>query len=401
MNEKGFKILVADDDNISRRLLQKTLERWGYEVVVVKNGKEAWEKFQSDHFSLIITDWMMPVMDGLELVRRIREFPREDYVYIIMLTAKSMKEDVVIGMEAGADDFLVKPFNQDELRVRLRAGERIVHLERKLSLRNVELEEANRRMRRDLEAAAKIQESLLPSVLPANPHFEVAWHFEPCEELAGDILNVFNLDENNLGVYILDVSGHGVAAALLAVTLSRLLSPVLDQSSIIKTRLENPPRYAITPPAEVADQLNRRFQMDAETGQYFTIIYGLFNVPHREFRFVSAGHPPIVHISHFNDPRLVQVSGLPIGFMEQWEYTEMKIPYSKGDRFYMYSDGIIEARAPNQKMYGTDRLLETLNASRHLPLKESIQRVLTDLQEWTRKDIMEDDVSILAVEIRQ
>ncbi len=401
MSEKGFKILVADDDNISRRLLQKTLERWGYTVTVVKNGEEAWEKFRTDHFSLIITDWMMPVMDGLELVRRVREYPRKDYVYIIMLTAKSLKEDVVVGMEAGADDFLIKPFNQDELRVRLRAGERIVHLERKLSQRNEELEEANRRMRRDLEAAAKIQESLLPSTLPANPHFEVAWHFKPCEELAGDILNVFSLDENNLGVYLLDVSGHGVAAALLAVTLSRLLSPVLDQSSIIKTRLENPPRYAITPPAEVANQLNRRFPMDAETGQYFTIIYGLFNVVDREFRFVSAGHPPIVHLSRINGPRLVQVSGLPIGFMEQWEYSEVQIPFTKDDRFYMYSDGIIEARSPNQKMYGTDRLLQTLNASRHLPLNDSIQQVLKDLQEWTRREILEDDVSILAVEIRQ
>ncbi len=395
-----MKILVAEDDKVSRRLLVRTLQKWGHDVVEAPDGQQAWETFQQQTFPMVITDWMMPHMDGIDLVKKIRSVPTDEYVYIIMLTARAEKNDLIEGMEAGADDFLVKPVNNDELRVRLRAGERIVELEKKLSMRNHELEETNRRMRRDLEAAAKIQEALLPSSLPENHRYQVAWHFDPCDELAGDVLNFFHLDENNLGMYVLDVSGHGVAAALLAVTLSRLLSPVLDQSSIIKTRLENPPRYAITPPREVANQLNRRFQMDADTGQYFTMIYGVLDVAQRKFQFVSAGHPPIILVPAEGEARQIQVPGLPIGFMEEWDYSQDEIQLHPGDRFYMYSDGIIEARNDKEKMFSKNRLTEVLGKARKLSLQESIHYTLQKLKEWTNGRPIDDDVTILGVEVK-
>ncbi len=131
-----MRILIADDEGVSRKLLQAYLERWGNEVVVALNGAEAWRLFEQDHISVVITDWMMPEMDGLELLQRIRATPGRGYVYTILLTAKTQKEDLVTGMEAGADDFLTKPFDRDELRVRLRAAERILHLEQ--SLRDAE-----------------------------------------------------------------------------------------------------------------------------------------------------------------------------------------------------------------------------------------------------------------------
>src|SRR5262249_10795760 len=163
------KVLIAEDDLISAQVLQTFLEKWGHNVVAAENGAEAWQLFQEHDISLVISDWMMPEMDGLELVRRIRSCPRPGYVFIILLTAKSRKEDIVRGMEAGADDFLAKPFDREELRVRLRAGERIVRLEQNLARQNEELQRANaaitaanQRMKRDLEAAAKVQQSLLP-----------------------------------------------------------------------------------------------------------------------------------------------------------------------------------------------------------------------------------------------
>jgi len=127
-----MKVLIADDDPISRKLLQSYLQKWGCEVTAAENGVEAWSAFQRDEFPVVITDWMMPELDGVELVRRIRSGPRLGYVYVILLTGKGQKEDLVSGMEAGADDFLTKPFDRDELRVRLRAGERIVALEQQV-----------------------------------------------------------------------------------------------------------------------------------------------------------------------------------------------------------------------------------------------------------------------------
>src|SRR6516225_7360913 len=137
----AMKVLIAEDERVSRLLLQSHLQKWGHEVTAATRGDEAWHLFESGSYPLVITDWMMPEVDGPELIRRIRASTRPGYVYIILLTALSQKRDVVRGMEAGADDFVTKPFDQEELRVRLRAGERIIQLEQTLAAQNQALRE--------------------------------------------------------------------------------------------------------------------------------------------------------------------------------------------------------------------------------------------------------------------
>ena len=129
-----MKVLVAEDEAVSQRILKNYLEKWGYEFELVSDGAAAWELLQQQDFPIVLTDWLMPHMNGDELIRRIRDREGDvPYVYAILLTAKSQKEDLVEGMDAGADDFLTKPFDRDELRVRLREGERVVRLERTLA----------------------------------------------------------------------------------------------------------------------------------------------------------------------------------------------------------------------------------------------------------------------------
>lgn len=128
-----MKILVADDSIVSRHLLDATLRRWGYEVVIACDGNEAWQLLQqNDAPNLAILDWMMPGMTGLEVCRLVRQQAHEPYTYILLLTSKSLKEDLIEGMEAGADDYITKPFDQHELKVRLRAGTRLVELQAEL-----------------------------------------------------------------------------------------------------------------------------------------------------------------------------------------------------------------------------------------------------------------------------
>ncbi len=128
-----MKILIAEDDPISRRLLEATLSEWGYDVLVTSDGSEAWETMQQPEApGLVISDWMMPHMDGLELCRKIRQMDRTGYIYFIILTAKGRKKDVIEGLEAGADDFLIKPFDREELKCRTRIGERIIKLEQRI-----------------------------------------------------------------------------------------------------------------------------------------------------------------------------------------------------------------------------------------------------------------------------
>lgn len=138
-----MKILIADDDEISRRILEVTLTVAGHEVVVTQNGAAAWAILeQEDSPKLAILDWMMPEMDGLEVCRQARRLPSSTPVYIILLTAKARKEDVVRGLEAGANDFMHKPFNREELRARVRVGEMVVNLRQNLAARVEELENA-------------------------------------------------------------------------------------------------------------------------------------------------------------------------------------------------------------------------------------------------------------------
>src|SRR4051812_23197374 len=157
-----MRILVAEDERITRMTLCRQLQSWGHEVTAAEDGQHAFEKFAGGEFDIVITDWEMPRMSGVELVTRIREAPRPIYTYIIILTSRSDKADVVDGIERGADDFLSKPFDKEELRVRLLAGERIVRLERALSKQNAELREASERIHSGLRAAARVQQSMLP-----------------------------------------------------------------------------------------------------------------------------------------------------------------------------------------------------------------------------------------------
>src|SRR5258705_13775319 len=126
-----MRILIAEDDTTSRIIRDESLTRLGHEVVAVTNGQEAWAIFQQDHVSLVISDWMMPDLDGLELCRRIRAENRPRYTYIILLTALEGKESYLEAMEAGADDFATKPLDPDQLHARLRGAERSLGLQAK------------------------------------------------------------------------------------------------------------------------------------------------------------------------------------------------------------------------------------------------------------------------------
>jgi sigma-B regulation protein RsbU (phosphoserine phosphatase) len=401
-----LKVLIAEDDFISAQVLQNYLEKWGHEVVAAQNGAEAWRRFQEDHVSLVISDWMMPEVDGLELVRRIRALERPGYVYVILLTAKSAKEDIVRGMEAGADDLLVKPFDREELRVRLRAGERIVRLEQSLAHRNEELETANaqitaanRRMQRDLDAAVRIQRALLPGALPEFPDARFAWAFQPCEELAGDILGVVGLDERHAALYVLDVSGHGVAAALSAVSARHFLSPVATPTALLRRTVPGSRAVQLVSPAEVAAELNRQFPIDPVTGQFFTLVYGVVALDGREFRYVSAGHPPPIYVPASGAARTLASSGYPVGVLEDVDYEERSLRLESGDRLYLYSDGVPEAFDAKGEQFGTPRLLGALEASRREPLQASLDGLLARLEQWRGSPQPVDDVSVLAVEV--
>jgi sigma-B regulation protein RsbU (phosphoserine phosphatase) len=194
------------------------------------------------------------------------------------------------------------------------------------------------------------------------------------------------------------VSGHGVAAALLSVTLSRLLSPPPDPSTILlgDRAVRDPPDA--TPPAEVADRLNRLFPYDAATGQFATLIYGVLDVSTGDFRHVSAGHPGPIHLPATGPPVPLESPGFPIGLAGE-AYGERCVRLAAGDRLYLYSDGLPDAMNPEGQRFGDARLLEAVCRGRAVPLQDGMATLLSEITRWQRGEKPHDDISILAVEV--
>lgn len=257
------------------------------------------------------------------------------------------------------------------------------------------LETANRRMSADLAAAAKVQRAMLPVEMPESPCAEFSWTFRPCTELAGDILNVFRLDQRRIGMFILDVSGHGVAAALLSVTLSRLLSPSSGRSLLFAQD-----GHRIESPAGVVARLNREFRMDERTRQYFTIFYAILDEETREFRYVAGGHAGPIWMRPGSSPDLHEATGPPVGLLPAAPYREHVLLLEPGHRLYLYTDGLIEAEDPNGEEFGRLRLRRAIEDAASLPLAESLESVLSAVDFWCQRSDADDDISMLALEIR-
>jgi len=404
-------LLVVDDNKSNRQSLCQLLEQQGYAVTVGKDGLQALELAGRDPFDLVLLDIMMAGLNGLEVLKTLRTRFSATRMPIIMTTARGQSEDIVEALKLGANDYVTKPIDFPVLLARIQtqlslkhAVERIVRLEQNLTQRNEELEAANdklravnARMKHDLKAAARIQEAFLPPELPRLPGVKASWIFRPCEELAGDMLNVFPLDDAHLGLYLLDVSGHGVAAALLAVTLSHELSPRRDPSSLLIQTGEGPADERVVGPAEVAGLLNRRFPWDPATEQFFTMIYGVLNVHTGELRYVSAGHPGLIHVPHGREAVLRETPSLPVG-VGPGDYPEHRLELRPGDRLYLYSDGLVDALNPDRAALGKERLCAAVNQVRPVALPEGLAELWRTVEAWCGGSRFKDDISLLAVE---
>jgi sigma-B regulation protein RsbU (phosphoserine phosphatase) len=406
-------LLVVDDDEANRDMLSRRLERKGFAVTVAEDGGRAIELVRSRPFDLVLLDVLMPGLSGMEVLRELRQSHPATELPVIMATALSESGDVVEALRLGANDYVSKPLDFPVVLARIQAQlslkqavEEVLRLERSLEQRNQELlgvnarlEEANRRMERDLRAAARIQESFLPRGEPRFPQARFAWHYRPCEELAGDGLNVFALDDRHAALFVFDVSGHGVASALLSVTLSRVLSPPSDPTSVLRPEVGNHAgsNGRPTPPAEVAGRLNRMFPFDEATEQFFTILYGVLDAATGEFRYVSAGHPGVAHVPAAGPSRIIDTRGFPIGLADV-PYEEHALPMAPGDRIVLYSDGIPEAMDGEGQVFGGDRLIEALDRARGGPLDGAVASLLDELRDWTGSAGLRDDVSLVAVE---
>jgi phosphoserine phosphatase RsbU/P len=391
-------ILAVDDTPANLQVLAGMLKDRGYKVRPVPSGKLALLAARRDPPDLILLDINMPEMNGYEVCELLKADDNLRGIPVIFISALAEQLDKVKAFAIGGVDYITKPFQIEELHARVDTHLKLRRLQIELEEANARLEKANGRMSRALNAAAKIQQTFLPREIPRIPGTDFAWVYRPCDELAGDGLNVIPLGDGKVGLYILDVSGHGVSAALLSVTMSRLLSPPSEPSSILVRDKAVRDRVEITPPTEVAAHLNRLFPFDSPTEQFATMLYGILDVSNGEFRYVSAGHPGPVYLPSGADPVILESHGSPIGLADD-AYEERSVHLRAGDRLYLYSDGVSEAMDGAGERFGDARLLEAIGRRRAEPLQESVATLMGEIARWHGSESPQDDISSLAVEI--
>lgn len=394
-----MNILIVEDARDQRLMLSVVLRKKGHQVLEAENGKEALTLLQQDNsVRIIISDWMMPEMDGIDLLKAVRDSEVGHYIYFILLTGKTEREAVVEGMNEGADDFLNKPVNFDELDARLNAGIRIIELENTLDERNRQISRAIETIEKDLESAATTQAELLcqPATIQ-NVSFD--WFFQPSRILGGDMFGYQAVDGEHVGFYQLDVAGHGIPSALFSFTLNNIMSETSDRGAIVKEFTDKPPYYQVRSPENVLASLNRRFQGTPESMLYFTIAYGVINSRTGQMLMSQAGHPPPLWLQRNNNAvEPVSGGGVPVGMMPDMEYETTRVQLQPGDRLFLYSDGITECENKEGEQFGEDRLLACLQQCFSDTLKQAVERVEQQIRVWNQSDSFEDDVTFLILE---
>ena len=410
---------MAADHSSEVEALVHSFSAYGFELNLVPDGETVLTSCLELKPDIIFLDVTLAGLSGFDTCLRLKELDETKHIPVIFVTAPSDRVNTVKGFSVGAVDYVTRPFQIEEviarttthLRVRnlqVLLEEIITNLQEEVAERTRTeealqesmhiIQQANDRMKNDLAAAARVQQALLPDVLPELSHASFAWSYQPCSELGGDSLNVFQLDADHVGLYVLDVSGHGVSASLLSVTLSRVLIPRRDPSCLIIKKNRSPETETLASPAEIATRLNSMFPMTQESRQYFTLIYGILNVQNGEFRYTCAGHPPPLYLAPNQAISQYEVGNVPIGLFEDSHYDEGIIQLEAGGRLYLYSDGLVEARNVSREFFGETRLQETLKATHKSPLQMSVNATEKAVLDWTGNNHAQDDLSILAFE---
>jgi sigma-B regulation protein RsbU (phosphoserine phosphatase) len=257
---------------------------------------------------------------------------------------------------------------------------------------------AHKLLESDLKAAAWMQENLLPPHALQAHGIRCEWRLEPSSYVAGDTFNLFAMNEEQVCVYLLDVSGHGVPAAMLSVTLSSLLTADASHGNPLRRYDRDRGSFEPLSPGDAIRELNRRFQ--SKDDRYFTMIYGLFNTSSSVMSFAQAGHPsPILMRKAGGRPEILGGGGMPIGVFPEIHADCFDVKVCQGDRLLLYSDGVTECMNARSEEFGENRLLSYLEGCNTQPLNELLAGLLEEIKGWRDARESEDDLSLLALEI--
>jgi len=401
----SHRVLVVEDSQAQRKVIALLLRRWGFEVLEASSGEEALEIVGETQIDIVISDWVMPGMSGPVLCETLRALNEERYTYFILLSSKSEKAEIAQGLGHGADEFVTKPVNPQELRARIRAGERILEMQSELHDKNALLTTTLDELRalydlldRDLVEARHLQQSLVPERFLNYNGADVSLLLRPSGHVGGDLVGSFRVNESRFCAYSIDVSGHGIASALMTARLAAHLSGSMPENNVA-LMIDDLGFYSMRPTDEICHELNRILLEEMETEQYFTMVIADVDLRAGTARMTQAGHPESLVIRKDNSIEFVGTGSMPIGLLPEPVFESFEIQIAKGDRIFMYSDGFVECPDQDDVQLGDDGLVQMVERQRGASGEAFLEAVVWELSEYRGDQNFPDDVSAALIEV--
>jgi serine phosphatase RsbU (regulator of sigma subunit)/FixJ family two-component response regulator len=429
-------LLIVDDNNVNRILLSRYITKLGHQAAQAGNGRQALEKLQSEPFDLVLLDVQMPEMDGYQVLKQLKANPRLRDIPVIMISAIEELESVVRCIELGAEDYLPKPFDPVLLNARISAClekkrlrdhevaylqhvSRVIdaavavetntfnpesleevarrpdalgnlarvfqHMVNEIHAREQRLTHEARvreRIEQEMRVAKLIQQTLLPRELPSLPNWRIAAHYQPAQAVGGDFYDFLPLPDGKLGIFIGDVSGKGVPAALVMAT----------TRSVLRASAQS-----LITPGQVLEKVNDLLYLDIPTNMFVTCLYALLDPQEGRLHFANAGHV-LPHRRRTASVTELRATGMPLGLMPSMHYEERETVLAPGDAVLFYSDGLVEAHDTMREMFGLARL-QRLIATHSGSSAALIDYLLTELTCFTGAEWeQEDDITLVILQ---
>jgi serine phosphatase RsbU (regulator of sigma subunit) len=386
-------LLVVDDDTDILRVVRFYLAKQRYLVHTAESGREALAVLEREPgIELIMSDVMMPDLSGLELLTAVRGDPRYADIPVILISAEGETSKKVAGLNLGADDFITKPFNFDELMARVKNHIRLRRLQKEVrdasqrALRaNAQLQRQNARLEEDLEAARSLQMSLMPTAFPEDAQVRLGSRYLPAERLGGDFFDVVELDGGRrLGVLVADVCGHGITAAFIT-AMTKIAFQTVCQS--------------YHDPSAVLQRMNGELFANLSSG-FVTVFYAVYDREQHTLAYASGGHPPLL-VHRRPGAEILQL--LPqatfLGCFDDVRYTTDTIALRPGDRLIFYTDGLFESQRALDDDFGMTRVLDYVRAHGDADIQPLLDGLLGSLREFMGGAPVDDDITVVGLDV--
>ena len=396
-------VLVVDDSAAQRRIVAGFLTGWGLHSLQASSAKAAIRLFKKHRPNIILSDWMMPKMNGLDLCDTLRQITPDLYIYFILLTSRSTKAEMLQAFQQGADDFLSKPIAAIELHARITAAARLLDTQRKLKLKNRQIKVALRKtqalnaaMDKDLIAAQQLQTALIHNRHRRFGRFDIAALVENTGPVGGDLAGFFTIGATHIGFYIADVSGHDISAAMLTVRIASFFSAEAFGQNIAVKRLKTG-QICPRQPHDILQSINQIMLKDVTTDHYLTMISGLLDLTSGRLCFAQAGHPyPILQAKKGMFHHIGRDS-LPIGISQTVRYQDHHLQLALGERLILYSDGFSDGIYDQIIALGREGLQPLFARVQHLHGSALTQNILENIHAARDQTPLVDDLSALII----